>query len=89
MARPASNARERVLSTAARQLCRLGAAQVTLDSVASEAGCAKGLLNYHFDSRDRLLARSSSRSVRSSAREKPASSRIALMYRRRSRSSSS
>ena len=56
MARPPSDARARLLTVAARQVRRAGAGSVTLDTVARETGCAKGLVTYHFGGRDQLLA---------------------------------
>jgi AcrR family transcriptional regulator len=46
----------RILTAAAAQLCRLGANRVTLESVAAEAGCAKGLVHYHYRSKSKLVA---------------------------------
>jgi AcrR family transcriptional regulator len=55
MARPTSDARDRVLSVAVRHLKRAGITAITLDEVAHEAGCAKGLVTYHFGSKDQLI----------------------------------
>lgn len=55
MARPASDARHRVLAVAVRHLKRHGASAITLDDVAEETGCAKGLVTYHFGSKDQLI----------------------------------
>jgi len=56
MARPASNVRSRILETVERQLRRPGPRRTTMDTVAGEAGCAKGLINYHFRTKSDLLA---------------------------------
>ncbi|MSR06198.1 MAG: TetR/AcrR family transcriptional regulator [Gemmatimonadetes bacterium] len=55
MSRPSSDARDRVLTTAARHLKRAGISGFTLDEIAEEAGCAKGLITYHFGSKDELI----------------------------------
>lgn len=55
MARTSSGARERVLSVAVRHVKRVGVAGITLDEIAEEAGCAKGLITYHFGSKDQLI----------------------------------
>jgi len=55
MSRPSSDARDRVLSTAIRHLKRAGVSGFTLDEIAEEAGCAKGLVTYHFGSKDELI----------------------------------
>jgi len=55
MGRPPSDARDRVLSIAVKHLKRQGPSAITLDEIAAEAGCAKGLITYHFESKDRLI----------------------------------
>lgn len=45
-----------MITAATRQLRREGARSVTLETVAREAQCAKGLVTYHFKSRDQLLS---------------------------------
>jgi len=45
-----------ILNAAKRVLIREGLADWTIDGVAREAGCAKGLVNYHFKTKARLLA---------------------------------
>ena len=56
MARPASDTRNRILETVEKQLRRPGPKRMTMDTVASEAGCAKGLITYHFRTKSDLLA---------------------------------
>src|SRR4051812_18745888 len=63
MARRGSDIREKILSIVEQQLRRADTAGVTLDSVAREAGCAKGLVNYHFKSKSDLLAAAAMRLV--------------------------
>jgi AcrR family transcriptional regulator len=53
----ASEARDRILSATAARLLAVGAAKVNMQDVADEAGVSKGLIHYHFDSKDTLLAR--------------------------------
>src|SRR6266404_6423598 len=55
MARPASDIRSGILSAVEKQLRRVGAGGVTIESVAREAGCAKGLVHYHFKTKTGLL----------------------------------
>ena len=50
-----SDARERILDAALAVADRVGAAHLTLDAVATEAGVSKGGLLYHFASKDLLL----------------------------------
>ncbi|MET0328303.1 MAG: TetR/AcrR family transcriptional regulator [Luteimonas sp.] len=50
-----SDARERILDAALAVADRVGAAHLTLDAVAAEAGVSKGGLLYHFASKDLLL----------------------------------
>jgi AcrR family transcriptional regulator len=49
-------ARERVLEAAERVVSDIGAARLTLDSVAQAAGVSKGGLLYHFPSKESLLS---------------------------------
>jgi AcrR family transcriptional regulator len=63
MARRASDIREKILSTVEQQLRRSDGSALTLDSVAREAGCAKGLVNYHFKTKNELLAAAALRLV--------------------------
>jgi AcrR family transcriptional regulator len=51
------NAPERILAAAAGCAGQLGAAQVSLQTVAGVAGVSKALIHYHFRDRDALLAR--------------------------------
>ena len=48
-------ARERILEAAERVVADVGAARLTLDSVAHSAGVSKGGLLYHFPSKESLL----------------------------------
>lgn len=48
-------ARVRILDATLDQLREHGLADLTLDRVARRAGCAKGLVNYHFGTKARLL----------------------------------
>jgi AcrR family transcriptional regulator len=55
--RARGNAPERILAAAAECAGLLGAAQVSLQTVAGVAGVSKALIHYHFRDRDALLAR--------------------------------
>jgi AcrR family transcriptional regulator len=55
--RARGNAPERILAAAAECAGQLGAAQVSLQTVAGAAGVSKALIHYHFRDRDALLAR--------------------------------
>jgi AcrR family transcriptional regulator len=55
--RARGNAAERILAAAAECVGTLGAAQVSLQTVADAAGVSKALIHYHFRDRDELLAR--------------------------------
>jgi len=55
--RARGNAAERILASAAECVGQLGAAQVSLQTVADSAGVSKALIHYHFRDRDELLAR--------------------------------
>ena len=52
-----ADARERILNATAARLLAVGAAKLNMQDVADEAGVSKGLIHYHFDSKDTLLAR--------------------------------
>jgi AcrR family transcriptional regulator len=54
-ARP--DATERILRAAATRLAISGATAMTMQEVAEEAGVSKGLIHYHFQDKDTLLAR--------------------------------
>jgi AcrR family transcriptional regulator len=56
MASSGQDARPVILAAAERLLRKRGAGTPTLEAVAREAGCAKGLVNYHFPSKAELLA---------------------------------
>lgn len=45
-----------ILAAVVRLVKRRGAAHTTIDAVAREAGCAKGLVHYHFKTKPGLLA---------------------------------
>ncbi len=49
-------ARKRILDAAERLLRQEPHRNATIQQVAAEAGCAKGLVNYHFETKDALLA---------------------------------
>ncbi|MEN4902804.1 TetR/AcrR family transcriptional regulator [Luteimonas sp. TWI1416] len=53
--KPRSDARARILDAALAVSQQVGAAHLTLDAVAAEAGVSKGGLLYHFASKDALL----------------------------------
>ena len=55
MARSKEAARKAILDAADLVLKRDGAFNMTMDAVARVAGCAKGLLHYHFHTKQRLL----------------------------------
>jgi len=55
MARSKEAARKAILDAADLVLKRDGAFNMTMDAVARAAGCAKGLLHYHFHTKQRLL----------------------------------
>ena len=52
--RTRANAAERILHAAATCVSALGAARVSLQTVADEAGVSKALIHYHFRDRDEL-----------------------------------
>ena len=56
MTKKSDEARSGILNAATKILCQRGAERTTISAVADEAGCAKGLVNYHFKSKDNLLA---------------------------------
>ena len=55
MARSKEAARKAILDAADLVLKRDGAFNMTMNAVARAAGCAKGLLHYHFHTKQRLL----------------------------------
>lgn len=55
MPRPPSDIRTKVVAIVIRQLHNVGAGGITLDRVAGDAGCAKGLVNYHFRTKVELI----------------------------------
>lgn len=48
--------RQQLIDATMRVLAREGYAQTTLSDVAAEAGVSHGLVNFHFDSKEKLLA---------------------------------
>jgi len=59
--RPLKISRDHLITCAGNELMRVGAGRVTVDRVAADASCAKGLLHYHFSSKDGLLSEARSR----------------------------
>jgi AcrR family transcriptional regulator len=59
-----SNVQDRILATVDRQLRRSGSEALTLETIARETGCAKGLVNYHFKTKGELLAAAAIRLLR-------------------------
>lgn len=57
----AKKTKDDILAAAVRTLCKEPAAGVTVEEVAREAGSAKGLVHYHFKTKDRLFAAAASR----------------------------
>lgn len=51
-----AEARSRILAATASRLLNVGAFKLNMQDVAAEAGVSKGLIHYHFDSKDTLLA---------------------------------
>lgn len=45
-----------IMDATYQALCKYGYASVTMEKIATESGKSKGLLHYHFDSKDDLLA---------------------------------
>ena len=52
-----AEARSRILGATATRLLDVGAFRLNMQDVADEAGVSKGLIHYHFDNKDVLLAR--------------------------------
>lgn len=52
-----ADAADRILAAAARRLVEGGAATLSMQEVADEAGVSKGLIHYHHHDKDTLLAR--------------------------------
>ncbi len=48
MARDSEKSRELILESAERFIKKRGTTRLTVDAIAKEAGCAKGLVHYHF-----------------------------------------
>ncbi len=53
---PAQDIRQTIIDAAIRHFARSGMAATTLDDIAAEAGVTRGALNWHFHSKDDLLA---------------------------------
>jgi AcrR family transcriptional regulator len=47
--------RQQLIAATMRVLARKGFAQTTLSDVAAEAGVSHGLVNFHFESKEKLL----------------------------------
>lgn len=54
-------AREKILDATVRSLKQTPAAGLTVEAVAREAGCAKGLVHYHFKTKSALFAAAADR----------------------------
>ena len=54
---PPADSPDRILAAAARRLVNGGAATLSMQDVADEAGVSKGLIHYHHHDKDTLLAR--------------------------------
>ena len=52
----ADTAKLRILTAAKAGLRKTGASELTIDMVAEDAGCAKGLIHYHYKTKDQLVA---------------------------------
>lgn len=55
-ARPARNARERIMTAASHLFCNHGFAATGIDSILARAGTAKATLYHHFSSKEDLIA---------------------------------
>lgn len=55
MARKSAKTPKAIVDAAAAVVRRSGATSLTIESVAQEAGCAKGLVHYHLKTKDALL----------------------------------
>ncbi|MBI4499548.1 MAG: TetR/AcrR family transcriptional regulator [Gemmatimonadetes bacterium] len=64
MPRPASDVQTRILNTVDKQLRTASAATLTIDRIAAETGCAKGLVTYHFKNKASLVAAAAERLFR-------------------------
>ena len=56
MPRSAIHSKAQILATAEHQLRQTGAGSITVDGIARAAGCAKGLVHYHFNTKNELLS---------------------------------
>lgn len=61
MSRSKQKSRISILEAVESVLRKRGAHNTTMDTVATEAGCAKGLVHYHFDTKQKLLVEAVSR----------------------------
>ena len=52
----ADTAKLRILAAAKAGLRKTGATELTIDMVAEDAACAKGLVHYHYKTKDQLVA---------------------------------
>ncbi len=55
MRRDSEKSRELIIESAERFLKKHGAGTVTVDAIAKEAGCAKGLIHYHFKTKNGVI----------------------------------
>src|SRR5260370_38814194 len=53
--------RSRILATVDAHLRKIGAASITIDQIAKDVGCAKGLVSYHFKTKAQLLSAAAER----------------------------
>lgn len=53
--RPRRNASDRILRAAAQRLATIGAAELSMQDVATAAGVSKALIHYHYTSKESLL----------------------------------
>ena len=64
MPRSKQKSRESILNAVESVLRKRGAHYTTMDTVANAAGCVKGLLHYHFDTKQKLLVEAVTRIAR-------------------------
>ncbi len=54
--RPATPATERILAAAGTMIARHGYGEATFDKIARQAGVSRGLLHYHFNTKEQMFA---------------------------------
>ena len=64
MSKPVGDVQNRILKTVDKQLRTTSASAITMDRIALETGCAKGLVTYHFKTKAALLAAAADRLFR-------------------------